>query len=137
MLVDFDSGARAMLDLCMFAEGSRYQEEIGAVGAVGKIEAQVPGPLRFWSDAAGPPPVPRVITSPRSPTGPVVRDVPVDPTLLTAGDHNGSTYYQHVRFNAVVRGEAEVEVTIEDGLRAVMMGKAAQRSAATGEAVAM
>ena len=27
VLVDFESGARAMLELCMFADGSRYQEE--------------------------------------------------------------------------------------------------------------
>ena len=33
VLVDFASGARAMLELCMYAEGSRYQEEISAVGA--------------------------------------------------------------------------------------------------------
>ena len=48
VLIDFDNGARAMLELCMFAEGSRYQEEISAVGPEGKIEAFVPGPGRFW-----------------------------------------------------------------------------------------
>ena len=30
-----------MLELCMFAEGSRYQEEISVVGKSGKIEALV------------------------------------------------------------------------------------------------
>ena len=48
VLVDFARGARAMLELCMFADGSRYQEEISAVGPRGKIEALVPGPGRFW-----------------------------------------------------------------------------------------
>jgi len=48
VIVDFDSGARAMLELCMFAEGSQYQEEISAVGPEGKIECFVPGPGRFW-----------------------------------------------------------------------------------------
>jgi hypothetical protein len=48
VLVDFASGARAMLELAMFAEGSRYQEEISAVGSKGKIECLVPGPGRFW-----------------------------------------------------------------------------------------
>jgi myo-inositol 2-dehydrogenase / D-chiro-inositol 1-dehydrogenase len=42
VIVDFARGARAMLELCMFAEGSRYQEEIGAVGPQGKIECLVP-----------------------------------------------------------------------------------------------
>ena len=47
--VDFAGGQRASLDLCMFAEGSRYQEEISAVGPRGKAECFVPGPGRFWS----------------------------------------------------------------------------------------
>lgn len=47
VIVDFANGARAMLDLCMFAEGSEYQEKVAALAALGKIEATVPGPLRF------------------------------------------------------------------------------------------
>jgi len=135
VIVDFASGARAMLELCMFAEGARYQEEICAIGHLGKIEALVPGPGRFWPKHLGDAPVPQVIVSPRDPKGPMTRPIPVDPTLLAAGDHNGATYYQHSRFHAVVCGTAEVEVTLQDGARAVAMGLAAQRSAQTGQAV--
>lgn len=135
VIIDFKNGARAMLELCMFAEGSRFQEEITAIGSRGKIEARVPGPLRFWSETAGPPPVPEIIVSPRFPTGPVMREIPVDPKLLHAGDHNGSTYYQHEKFAAVVRGEQAIEVTANDGTIAVQMGMAAQRSALIGQAV--
>lgn len=137
VLVDFASGARAMLELCMFAEGSRYQEEISAVGATGKIECLVPGPTRFWPDHLGPPPVAQVIVSPREPQGPRVLDIPVDPTLLLAGDHNGSTYYQHRRFVDAVRGKGAVEVSMDDGRWAVLMGLAAQRAAREGRAVSM
>ena len=42
VIVDFESGARGMLDLCMFAEASHNQEEISVVGPLGKIEALVP-----------------------------------------------------------------------------------------------
>ncbi|NIT97848.1 MAG: hypothetical protein GWM91_21560, partial [Actinobacteria bacterium] len=42
MIVDYDAGARAMLDLCMFAEGSRNEQEIAVTGDVGKVEAFVP-----------------------------------------------------------------------------------------------
>jgi predicted dehydrogenase len=56
---------------------------------------------------------------------------------LAAGDHNGSTFYQHQRFNAVVRGEGEVEVTADDGMKAVAIGLAAQESARTGHAVTL
>ncbi|WP_322892817.1 MULTISPECIES: Gfo/Idh/MocA family oxidoreductase [unclassified Yoonia] len=135
VIVDFARGSRAMLELCMFAEGSRYQEEITAVGPSGKIEALVPGPGRFWPMALGEPPVPQLIISPRDPKGPFVSEIPVDPTLLEAGDHNGSTFYQHQRFNAVVRGEGAVEVTVRDGARAVAMGIAAQDSARKGQVI--
>lgn len=135
VIVDFAKGARAMLELCMFAEGSKYQEEISAVGPDGKIEALVPGPGRFWPQLLGDPPVPQMIISPRSPKGPYVSEIPVDPALLEAGDHNGSTFYQHQRFNAVVRGDGVVEVTLADGAKAIAMGLAAQQSARTGQAV--
>ncbi|MEL6700145.1 MAG: gfo/Idh/MocA family oxidoreductase, partial [Pseudomonadota bacterium] len=121
----------------MFAEGSEYQEELSAVGRSGKIEAKVPGPGRFWPEHLGAAPVPQLVISPRSPMGPRTQDIPVDPTLLDAGDHNGSTFYQHERFNAVVRGEGRVEVTLQDGARAVEMGLAAQESARTGRSIAL
>jgi hypothetical protein len=126
---------RAMLELCMFAEGSRYQEEISAVGHLGKIECLVPGPGRFWPAHLGAAPVPKVILSPRNPAGPVELDIPVDPALLAAGDHNGSTYYQHQRFQRAAMGAQDPEVSLSDGWWAVAMGLAAQQSAMTGEAV--
>ncbi|WP_147125285.1 Gfo/Idh/MocA family protein [Shimia ponticola] len=135
VIVDFANGKRAMLDLCMFAEGSHYQEEITAVGRDGKIECLVPGPGRFWPDALGPAPVPKLLFSPRSPKNPSERDIPVDETLLEAGDHNGSTFYQHERFNAVVRGQGQVEVTLTDGARAVEIALAAQQSAIEGRTI--
>lgn len=135
VIVDFAGGARAMLELCMFAEGARYQEEITAVGPDARIECLVPGPGRFWPAHLGAPPVPQLIVSPRNPKGPRLIEVPVDPALLEAGDHNGSTYYQHARFADVVRGRGTVEVGLSDGIWAVQMGLAAQRSAQTGQAV--
>ncbi len=137
VIVDFAGGARAMLELCMFAEGAEYQEEITAIGPKAKIEAKVPGPGRFWPAALGDAPVPQIVISPRAPKGPFAAEIPVDPTLLAAGDHNGSTFYQHQRFNAVVRGKGQVEVTAIDGMKAVAMGLAAQESARTGKAVTL
>ncbi|MFN4061564.1 MAG: Gfo/Idh/MocA family protein [Paracoccus hibiscisoli] len=134
--VEFANGTRAMLELCMFAEGARWQEEISAVGPLGKIEAFVPGPTRFWPDHLGAPPVAQVVVSPRDPKGPQVHEIPVDPTLLEAGDHNGSTFYQHQRFLELVRGQrAAPEVTVLDGIWAVRMGLAAQTAMTEGRVV--
>ncbi len=136
VILDFAGGARAMLELCMFAEGSRYQEELTAVGPQGKIECRVPGPGRFWPEKLGPAPVPQLVLSPRV-KGPEVREIPVDPALLAAGDHNGATFYQHQRFLEVVRGHGRVEVGLGDGAAAVRIGLAAQESAETGQAVTL
>ena len=137
VIVDFESGLRAMLELCMFAEGSRYQEEILAVGPLGKIECLVPGPGRFWPAHLGAAPVPKVILSPRHPAGPMELEIPVDPKLLAAGDHNGSTFFQHQGFQRAAMGAQGPEVSLEDGWWAVAMGLAAQESARTGEAVSL
>ncbi|MEM7522905.1 MAG: Gfo/Idh/MocA family oxidoreductase [Pseudomonadota bacterium] len=135
-LVDFENGARAMLELCMFAEGSEFQEELWAIGPRGKLEARVPGPGRFWPAHLGAPPTPLTVESPRQPKGPILREIPVPPGILDAGDHNGATFFQHEGFLALVRGErAAPDVSLADGKFAVQMGMAAQESAATGVAI--
>jgi hypothetical protein len=41
VIVEFDNGSRGMLDLCMFAEGSRNEQEICVVGDIGKVKIQL------------------------------------------------------------------------------------------------
>jgi hypothetical protein len=55
--------------------------------------------------------------------------------LLDAGDHNGSTFYQHLGFFKAITEGALVEVTVDDGLKAVVLGLAAQASALEGKAM--
>ena len=86
------------------------------------------GPTRFWPSHLGDPPEPRLIISPREPAGRSIMEVPVDAKILAAGDHHGSTFYQHQGFQRAVLGEQEPEVTVSDGWRAVRMGMAAQQS---------
>ena len=129
VMVDFDNGSRAMLELCMFADGSMWNEEISAVGPDGKIECRLPGPSRFWPKALGAPPHPELTISPRYPKNPITEQISINADLLEAGDHHGSTFYQHQKFLDVVRGKVNPEVTIRDGRMAVMMGMAAQIAA--------
>ena len=83
-VVDFENGVRAMLDLCMFAEGAEEQEAVTAVGDKARLDVYIPsGDL---------------VLSPRVPLGEPKRPqryhVPVDKAALKAGTHHGSTYYQ-------------------------------------------
>jgi myo-inositol 2-dehydrogenase / D-chiro-inositol 1-dehydrogenase len=137
VVLDFPGRRRAVLELCMFADGARYQEEITAVGPLGKLDVRVPGPGRFWPTALlGEPPVAELVVSPRAPPGPRAEAIAVPADLLAAGDHNGSTYFQHRRFLDFVRGTGQpVEVGLTDGLKAVLIGLAAETSARTGQAI--
>ena len=137
VIVEFANGMRATLDLCMFAEGSLFQEEIAAVGSSGKVECKIPGPDRFWPENLGKPPTPELIFSPRFPKGVSRKEVTVDPLILAAGDHHGSTFYQHQRFQQVVLGHGEIEVSLEDGARAVLIGLAAQESIQSSQAISL
>ena len=137
VIVDFENGARCMLELCMFADGSDYQEEICAVGAKGKIECKIPGPKRFWNDDNIPQPEAIVTMTDRKSKFRSKKLIPVDPILLDAGDHNGSTFYQHKKFYDVVCSNAPVEVDLEDGIWAVRMGLAAQMSSIKNRTVKM
>ena len=118
-VVDFASGARAMLDLCMFADGAENQEEITAVGDRARLDVLIPAGEIVFSPRVGF----------RKPKRVERRTVEVDQAALDAGSHHGSTFYQHQRFIAAVRGEGEVEVTARDGLMAVAIGAAAELSA--------
>jgi len=126
-VVDFANGVRAMLDLCMFADGAENQEEIAAVGDEARLEVFIPEGALVRSPRTG-------FMNPKTPERSVIG---VDPTALHAGSHHGATFYEHQAFIAAVRGEGAVEVTADDGLRAVAMGVAAEISARERRAVAM
>jgi predicted dehydrogenase len=125
--VDFANGVRAMLDLCMFADGAENQEEITAVGDAGRLDVLIPSGMIVHSPRVGF----------RNPKRVTTRVVEVDATALKVGTHHGSTFYEHQRFNAAVRGEGAVEVTAKDGLMAVAIGTAAEISAREKRVVEM
>jgi myo-inositol 2-dehydrogenase / D-chiro-inositol 1-dehydrogenase len=157
VVLNFPHGRRALLELCMFAEGSRYQEELCVVGPKGKIDCKVPGPGRFWPPELGPAPVAQLTISQRHITGsdgwtnqPSIRavapktiEIAVDTELLAAGDHNGSTYYQHQQFFRLAQQfkidqtSLAVQVSFSDGIKAVVIGLAAEQSAKTGVAISL
>jgi len=135
VIVDFENGVRASLELCMFADSAEPQEQLTAIGKNGKLDAYIPGPDRFWPDAGER--HARVVFSPRDQSSPVIDVIEVDAELAAAGDHHGSTFYQHLQFGQAVMNGTAVEVSAEDGVKAVRMGAAAQESIRTGQAIDM
>jgi predicted dehydrogenase len=125
--VDFANGVRAMLDLSMFAEGAENQEEITAVGDKARLDVSIPEGALVFSPRTGF----------RAPKAVERETIPVDPAALAAGSHHGSTFYEHQKFNAAVRGAGLVEVTAHDGLMAVAIGTAAEISAREKRVVEM
>jgi len=121
VIVDYANGARAALDLCMFAEGSRNEQELVATGDGGKLECTVPGAelvratrrLRDWTSET----------------------VPPDPRVAHTGFHHGASYLEHLAFLACIRDGTPAPVTARDGLWSVAIGVAAHRSIDEGRVV--
>ena len=133
VVIDFEGGQRAVLDLCMFAEGAYWQESISVTGDKARIDAKVPGPSRFSSDGRERPS--QLVISPRESKVPVSEDILIDEAILAAGDHHGSTYFQHERFVRMIREGGLPEVSVDDGAKAVVIGAAAEESARSGQPV--
>ena len=52
----------------------------------------------------------------------------VDNHILNAGSHHGSTFYEHKHFINAIQNNTPPEVSLEDGLKAVAIGQAAELS---------
>ena len=121
VIVDFENGVRGMLDLCMFAENSEYQEEIVAVGDIGKIETFVPSSASGRNSS-------EVKIGLRNDDKIISNKVEVDNKILEAGHHHGSTYFEHLAFIKAIQKNKKPEVSIRDGLISVAIGEAAEKS---------
>lgn len=114
VIVEFANGVRGALDLSMFAEGGRFEQELTVVGDRAKLEATFPGD--------------RVFVGPRDGSG--VREVaaPTPADVPYPEFHGGASYLEHLRFIECVRNGEPPEVTVDDGLWSVVMGAAAHRA---------
>ncbi len=124
VIVDYDDGTRASLDLCMFAEGSAHAEELAVVGDEGKVEAFLPSSeLRVGRRDQG-------LLGVRT-------DVVHDPRIGYEGFHHGASYLEHVDFLAAVQSGQPAAIGPREGLWSVAVGVAAHRSIESGRAVAL
>jgi predicted dehydrogenase len=109
VIVDFGNGVRASLDLCMFADGARCEQEIDVTLPQGDLFIGTRAPLAASRE--------RVV---------------VDSKLLGLGGHFGATYVEHEAFARAIRSGGPAPVSADEGARAVALGAAAQLSIAKG-----
>ena len=124
VIVDFASGTRALLDLCMFADATRNQEELSVVGESGKLEALIPDDVL------------RIGVRGRDRIGSVTEQH-IASTAPVTGHHHGSSYIELERFCDAVLTLSPAECTLVDGLWSVAMGRAAHISIDEGRPVEM
>jgi myo-inositol 2-dehydrogenase/D-chiro-inositol 1-dehydrogenase len=125
------------LELCMYAEGSRHQEEIIVTGTKGRLEAYLPEnkvysferpSAELWTDRSEPPPSSSIRKMVYDCSN--VRDVHgiEDAEIPTHGGyHYSSTAIEWYKLLAAMHTHKETgvfcsQVSLEDGLRAVEIG---------------
>ncbi|MBU3689114.1 MAG: oxidoreductase [Acidimicrobiales bacterium mtb01] len=124
VIVEYDNGIRANLDLCMFAEASSNEQELSVVGTLGKVEAAVPGDgsIRVGRRAD------RSVTPVAS---------PIDERVAHVGFHFGASFIEVARFCEAIRSGGRPDVDVNAGLWSVAVGVAAHRSIDEGRPVSM
>lgn len=121
VIVDYETGERALLDLCMFAEGVKHEQQIVVTGDVGRIETTVPGD--------------ELLISSRETDKFEAIEIRQDPRVKEVGFHHGASYLEHLAFADAIREGKEPAVSVTDGLNSILLGVAGQQSIESGEAV--
>ena len=134
VVLEYANGARGMLDLCMFGEGSFDKEILTIVGDEGKIESFLPsqvvrasrretiGKLSGWKQGAS-----RGSGSEQK----IVHNYDVK----YMGHHYGASYIEHTKFRDAILNSTAAEVTLLDGVTSVVTGLAAHKSINEGRVV--
>ncbi len=140
VIVEFDNGVRAMLDLCMFAEATHNQTEIAVAGSAGKVEALIPQD------------VVRIGRRGEHYIGEVEEEHIGSGDIPYLGHHHGSSFVEHRHFLDTIRGAklneatafhgtvqdgTDAAVSLRNGMLSVAIGVAAHRSIDERRAVEM
>jgi predicted dehydrogenase len=134
VVLEYASGARGMLDLCMFGEGSFDKEILTIIGDEGKIESFLPsqvvrasrrdsiGKLSGWKTGAA-----------RTPGS--EQKIVHNYDVKYMGHHYGASYIEHTKFRDAILNSTGPEVTLKDGVTSVVTGLAAHKSINEGRVV--
>lgn len=125
VILEYASGRRAGLDLCMFGEGSYDKEIFTVVGDEGKLESFLPSHnVRYskrsdWGIAS------EWGSSDKTASK---QEIIKDKRIKYLGAHFGSSFIEHQKFHHAIINNLPAEVTIQDGIYSVATGLAAHKS---------
>jgi predicted dehydrogenase len=127
--VDYENGARASFNLCMFAP--MFYEELTLCGDEGRIRA-------YEHEDFLPTERPKTsLEIHRGETFPSRISTPCYPAQLEESGHNGATLGEHIQFVNRLEGKPATAATAREGFWSVVVGAAAEESVKTGELVSI
>lgn len=121
VIIDYEGGQRAMLDLCMFAEGGKYEQEIVLTGDKGKLETNIPGS--------------ELLLTNRKEYSFKTLEVSQDSRIKEIGFHHGASYVEHLELINCIKSGHKPLVDTQSGFNSIVLGLAAQESITTGDPI--
>ena len=121
VIIDYEGGQRAMLDLCMFAEGGKYEQEIVLTGDKGKLETNIPGS--------------ELLLTNRKEYSFKTLEVSQDSRIKEIGFHHGASYVEHLELIDCIKSGHKPLVDTQSGFNSIVLGLAAQESITTGDPI--
>ena len=121
VIIDYEGGQRAMLDLCMFAEGGKYEQEIVLTGDKGKLETNIPGS--------------ELLLTNRKEYSFKTLEVSQDSRIKEIGFHHGASYVEHLELISCIKSGHKPLVDTQSGFNSIVLGLAAQESITTGDPI--
>jgi len=129
VIVTYENGMRANVNLCMFAP--MFYEELVICGDDGRLKAWEQ--QDFLSGAEMETSL-EILGGERKPSR---KMRPGYPALIERSGHHGATYYEHVQFIDRIEGQEQNVATPKDGLWSVIVAVAAQESIKQGQVVSI
>ena len=127
VIVEYANGVRATFDLCMFAP--MFFEELVTCGDGGRLRAFEQEDFTFGDGLQ------TGLEVYRGENHPARQTQPQYPRVIRELGHSGATFFEHVKFIEVLRGEADDAPTVEEGFWSVVVGAAAEESVRSGQPV--
>lgn len=129
IIVNFENGIRACLEICLFSDGSKHQTELSVIGNKGKIECFIPSNKIVISNRPNQGNYTISYDPPEKEDNNINKyKLQTDNDLEQIGLYNGSIYWQHLNIINSIFFKKKSRVDYKQGLVSLIISIAAQES---------